>query len=146
MLYFVLVQATFDCLLKTYGFLTPDFWSNTLFTKSPFQQYTDLLSKPTSKVLITEVQEGWVFRCLEIARNVLFWYRLRCYLPCKDSYVGCFWVFDFLPSFDLDYNMFYFWMDDTVSVMLLFNLPCWVIRFLLKCYANHGVKWSVDVF
>nr|DAD42383.1 TPA_asm: hypothetical protein HUJ06_000613 [Nelumbo nucifera] len=47
------VKATFDCLLKTYGFLTPDFWRETRFTKSPFQEYTDLLSKPT-KVLITE--------------------------------------------------------------------------------------------
>ncbi|KAJ4823591.1 40S ribosomal protein S2-4 [Turnera subulata] len=49
------VKATFDCLLKTYGFLTPDFWSVTRFTKSPYQEYFDLLSKPTSKVVITEL-------------------------------------------------------------------------------------------
>ncbi|KAG5252879.1 40S ribosomal protein [Salix suchowensis] len=67
--YFVLVIAfiflkfevihfcTFDCLLKTYGFLTPDFWKETRFIRSPFQEYTDLLAKPTSKVLITEVHE-----------------------------------------------------------------------------------------
>ncbi|KAB5519499.1 hypothetical protein OIU76_021286 [Salix suchowensis] len=51
------VKATFDCLLKTYGFLTPDFWKETRFIRSPFQEYTDLLAKPTSKVLITEVHE-----------------------------------------------------------------------------------------
>lgn len=52
-LYFVL-QATFDCLMKTYGFLTPEFWKETRFTKSPFQEYTDLLAKPTGKALILE--------------------------------------------------------------------------------------------
>jgi small subunit ribosomal protein S2e len=51
------VKATFDCLLKTYGFLTPDFWENTNFIKSPYQQHTDLLAKPVSKVVITEVTE-----------------------------------------------------------------------------------------
>ncbi|KAF2287387.1 hypothetical protein GH714_039799 [Hevea brasiliensis] len=49
------VKATFDCLLKTYGFLTPDFWRETRFTKSPFQEYTDLLGKPT-KVLIEDAE------------------------------------------------------------------------------------------
>ncbi|GAV57298.1 Ribosomal_S5 domain-containing protein/Ribosomal_S5_C domain-containing protein [Cephalotus follicularis] len=49
------VKATFDCLLKTYGFLTPDFWRETRFTKSPFQEHTDLLAKPTGKVAIVDV-------------------------------------------------------------------------------------------
>ncbi|KAK7358231.1 hypothetical protein VNO77_00156 [Canavalia gladiata] len=48
------VKATFECLLKTYGFLTPDFWRETRFSKSPFQEYTDLLAKPTGKALILE--------------------------------------------------------------------------------------------
>ena len=48
------VKATFECLLKTYGFLTPDFWRETRFVKSPFQEYTDLLAKPTGKLLIAE--------------------------------------------------------------------------------------------
>ncbi|KAK8559390.1 hypothetical protein V6N13_026815 [Hibiscus sabdariffa] len=47
------VNATFECLLKTYGFLTPDFWKETRFTRSPFQEYTDLLGK-TSKTLVLE--------------------------------------------------------------------------------------------
>ncbi|XP_068650688.1 small ribosomal subunit protein uS5x-like [Aristolochia californica] len=48
------VKATFDCLLKTYGFLTPDFWRETRFSKSPFQDYTDFLAKPTKSAIILE--------------------------------------------------------------------------------------------
>ncbi|GLT73699.1 hypothetical protein SLA2020_455370 [Shorea laevis] len=51
------VKATFDCLLKTYGFLTPDFWRETRFTKSPFQEFWDVLGKPTGKVLLTDALE-----------------------------------------------------------------------------------------
>ncbi|EYU20862.1 hypothetical protein MIMGU_mgv1a016322mg [Erythranthe guttata] len=29
-------------LLLTFGFLTPDFWNNTRFSKTPFREYTDL--------------------------------------------------------------------------------------------------------
>ena len=48
-------QATFDCLLKTYGFLTPDFWEETRFAKSPYQEFTDLLlAKPSAKVAFVE--------------------------------------------------------------------------------------------
>ncbi|KAF5802225.1 putative ribosomal protein S5 [Helianthus annuus] len=50
------LKATFDCLLKTYGFLTPDFWRETRFSRSPFQEYTDLLAKPTTKA-ITYVED-----------------------------------------------------------------------------------------
>jgi small subunit ribosomal protein S2e len=46
------VQATFDCLAKTYGFLTPEFWGDTKFAKSPFQEYTDLLAKPTKGLIL----------------------------------------------------------------------------------------------
>uniref|UniRef100_A0A251VHF9 Putative ribosomal protein S5 n=1 Tax=Helianthus annuus TaxID=4232 RepID=A0A251VHF9_HELAN len=55
--------ATFDCLLKTYGFLTPDFWRETRFSRSPFQEYTDLLAKPTTKA-ITYVED--VFSCFKL--------------------------------------------------------------------------------
>ncbi|CAL9191885.1 unnamed protein product [Musa acuminata subsp. burmannicoides] len=49
-------QATFECLMKTYGFLTPDFWMETRFSKSPFQEYTDLLAKPTKAILIENTE------------------------------------------------------------------------------------------
>ncbi|KAM0950376.1 putative ribosomal protein S5 [Dioscorea sansibarensis] len=45
------VKATFDCLMKTYGFLTPDLWTETRFTRSPFQEFTDLLAKPTKTII-----------------------------------------------------------------------------------------------
>ncbi|PKU74385.1 40S ribosomal protein S2-3-like [Dendrobium catenatum] len=45
------VKATFDCLMKTYAFLTPDLWIESRFAKSPFQEYTDLLAKPTKAIL-----------------------------------------------------------------------------------------------
>ncbi|KAL0861927.1 hypothetical protein Bca101_041045 [Brassica carinata] len=52
------VKATFDCLQKTYGFLTPEFWKETSFKKSPYQEYTDLLaSKDATSKVITEVED-----------------------------------------------------------------------------------------
>jgi len=52
------VKATFDCLQKTYGFLTPEFWKETRFAKSPYQEYTDILSKPESAMkAVTEVED-----------------------------------------------------------------------------------------
>ncbi|KAL5697938.1 Small ribosomal subunit protein uS5z [Ranunculus cassubicifolius] len=48
------VKATFDCLLKTYGFLTPDFWKETRFGKSPYQEHTDYLSKTVTKAIMAE--------------------------------------------------------------------------------------------
>ncbi|MBA0552352.1 hypothetical protein Golob_023171 [Gossypium lobatum] len=50
------LQATFECLLKTYGFLTPDFWRETRFTRSPFQEYTDLLGKPSKTLVLEDVE------------------------------------------------------------------------------------------
>ncbi|XP_010508673.1 PREDICTED: 40S ribosomal protein S2-3 [Camelina sativa] len=53
------VKATFDCLQKTYGFLTPEFWKETRFVKSPYQEYTDLLASkalPSNKVA-TDVED-----------------------------------------------------------------------------------------
>lgn len=64
------MQATFDCLMKTYGFLTPDLWKETRFTKSPFQEYFDILAKPANKVIVYATEEAvperveaWVIRC-----------------------------------------------------------------------------------
>lgn len=57
---FFYLQATFDCLMKTYGFLTPDFWTETRFRKSPFQEYTDFLAKPISAIkpaLVEDVEK-----------------------------------------------------------------------------------------
>ena len=40
------IKATFDALSRTYGFLTPDLWRETRFTKPPAQEFTDFLSAP----------------------------------------------------------------------------------------------------
>lgn len=53
---YVSLQATFDCLLKTYAYLTPDFWRETRYTKSPFQEHTDLLAKPTKAIYQDDVE------------------------------------------------------------------------------------------
>ncbi|KAH9292151.1 hypothetical protein KI387_042665, partial [Taxus chinensis] len=49
--------ATFDCLLKTYAFLTPDLWRETRFSKSPFQEYTDFLAKPAKAFMLEDVDK-----------------------------------------------------------------------------------------
>jgi small subunit ribosomal protein S2e len=37
------IGATFDALQNTYNYLTPDLWTPTTFTKSPYQEFTDFL-------------------------------------------------------------------------------------------------------
>jgi len=47
--------------MKTYGFLTPEFWTQTKFSMAPFQQFTDLLGKPTKGLVLeapTETAEA----------------------------------------------------------------------------------------
>lgn len=38
-------KATFHAISATYGYLTPDFWKETKFLASPFEEYSGLLSK-----------------------------------------------------------------------------------------------------
>lgn len=40
------VKATFQALQRTYSYLTPDLWSPTVFSPSPYQEFTDLLKDP----------------------------------------------------------------------------------------------------
>jgi len=39
------VKATFDAIVKSYAFLSPDLWGPNNFTKSPYQEYTDFLKE-----------------------------------------------------------------------------------------------------
>ncbi len=41
------MQATFYALQATYGFLSPELWTATRYQKSPLQEFTDFLAKPT---------------------------------------------------------------------------------------------------
>lgn len=43
------VRATYDALLNTYGFLTPDLWPKTDFLPSPFIRYADFLQESQEK-------------------------------------------------------------------------------------------------
>ena len=41
------MQATFYALQQTYGFLSPELWKASQYTKAPLQEFTDFLAKPT---------------------------------------------------------------------------------------------------
>jgi len=43
------VKATFMAIANTYGFLTPDLWAETKFEVSPYQQWSDFLSKTAKR-------------------------------------------------------------------------------------------------
>ncbi|KAH0501693.1 40S ribosomal protein S2 [Microtus ochrogaster] len=49
-------KATFDAISKTYSYLTPDPWKETLFTKSPYQEFTDRLVKTHTRVSVQRTQ------------------------------------------------------------------------------------------
>ena len=38
-------KATYAAIAKTYAYLTPDLWKETVFTKSPYQEFSDHLAK-----------------------------------------------------------------------------------------------------
>ena len=40
-----LTKATYATVAATYAYLTPDLWKETIFQKSPYQNFTDYLSK-----------------------------------------------------------------------------------------------------
>jgi LPS O-antigen subunit length determinant protein (WzzB/FepE family) len=42
---FILAKATYAAIGATYAYLTPDLWKETVFTKSPYQEFTDYLAK-----------------------------------------------------------------------------------------------------
>ncbi|XP_050605215.1 40S ribosomal protein S2-like [Macaca thibetana thibetana] len=49
-------KATFDAISKTYSYLTPDLWKETVFTKSPCQEFTDHLVKTHTRVSVQRTQ------------------------------------------------------------------------------------------
>ncbi len=38
-------KATYAAIGNTYSYLTPDLWKETVFTKAPYQEYSDYLVK-----------------------------------------------------------------------------------------------------
>ncbi|ELV11038.1 40S ribosomal protein S2 [Tupaia chinensis] len=49
-------KATFDTISKNYSYLTPDLWKETVFTKSPYQEFTDHLFKTHTRVSVQRTQ------------------------------------------------------------------------------------------
>jgi small subunit ribosomal protein S2e len=45
-------KATYAAIAETYAYLTPDLWKETTFTKSPYQEFTDYLSKNHSRTRV----------------------------------------------------------------------------------------------
>uniref|UniRef100_A0A2K5K4T5 Small ribosomal subunit protein uS5 n=1 Tax=Colobus angolensis palliatus TaxID=336983 RepID=A0A2K5K4T5_COLAP len=49
-------KATFDAIAKTYSYLTPDLWKETVFTKSPYEEFTDHLIEIHTRVSVQRTQ------------------------------------------------------------------------------------------
>uniref|UniRef100_A0A2K6KQG2 Small ribosomal subunit protein uS5 n=1 Tax=Rhinopithecus bieti TaxID=61621 RepID=A0A2K6KQG2_RHIBE len=49
-------KATFDAISKTYSYLIPDLWKETVFTKSPCQEFTDHHIKTHARVSVQRTQ------------------------------------------------------------------------------------------
>jgi len=50
------VKATFRAIAQTYGYLTPDLWREYKLTKSPYQEYSDFLSKEGGKKAVGRLE------------------------------------------------------------------------------------------
>ncbi|XP_031230470.1 40S ribosomal protein S2-like [Mastomys coucha] len=49
-------KATFDAISKAYSSLTPHLWKETVFTKSPYQEFTDHLAKTHTRLSVQRTQ------------------------------------------------------------------------------------------
>ena len=49
-------RATSDAISKTYSYLTPDLWKETVFTKIPYQEFTHHLVKTHTRVSTQRTQ------------------------------------------------------------------------------------------
>lgn len=120
-IYDLFLQATFECLLKTYGFLTPEFWKETRFTKSPFQEHTDLLMKPTGKLHL-EAPLEWCFLVFFFAKDNL-WFAL--FFICNVltlSFELLFWI-GYASLWDKDYFFDLVSLWDSCLNGLLCSMP-----------------------
>uniref|UniRef100_A0A4X2JZ26 Small ribosomal subunit protein uS5 C-terminal domain-containing protein n=1 Tax=Vombatus ursinus TaxID=29139 RepID=A0A4X2JZ26_VOMUR len=54
------VKATFDAISKTYSYLTPELWKETVLTKSPYQEFTNHLVKTHTLVSVQRIQAAAV--------------------------------------------------------------------------------------
>ena len=47
-----LAKATYAAMAATYSYLTPDLWKETVYTKAPFQEFSDHLANAQKKFTI----------------------------------------------------------------------------------------------
>jgi len=52
------VKATFDTLVQTYSYLTPNLWGANHFTKSPYQEFTDFLKNTKTEHIAKKSERG----------------------------------------------------------------------------------------
>jgi len=48
----LLAKATYAAMAMTYSYLTPDLWKETVYTKAPFQEYSDHLANTHKKYTV----------------------------------------------------------------------------------------------
>ncbi|OBS60013.1 hypothetical protein A6R68_08859 [Neotoma lepida] len=53
---FAKATFAFDAISKIYSHLTPDLWKETVFSKSPYQEFTDHLVKTHTRVSVQRTQ------------------------------------------------------------------------------------------
>ncbi|EHH27843.1 hypothetical protein EGK_18145 [Macaca mulatta] len=53
-------KTTLDAISKTYSYLTPDLWKEAVFTKSPYQEFTDHLVKIHTRVSVQRTRASAV--------------------------------------------------------------------------------------
>lgn len=47
-----LAKATYAAMAATYSYLTPDLWKESVYTKTPYQEYSDFLSNAQKKYTV----------------------------------------------------------------------------------------------
>lgn len=52
-------KATYAAITNTYSYLTPDLWKETIFSKSPYQEFTDYLAKAHTRVAAPKTEEDF---------------------------------------------------------------------------------------
>jgi small subunit ribosomal protein S2e len=50
-------KATYSAISKTYAYLTPDLWKETVFTKPPYQEFTDYLMKSHTRTNVQRQEQ-----------------------------------------------------------------------------------------
>ena len=50
--FYFLAKATYAAMAMTYSYLTPDLWKETVYTKAPFQEYSDHLANTHKKYTV----------------------------------------------------------------------------------------------